>query len=888
MTNSNQRITKIKRDPIENLLKKAEAMDVADAVQIQEPGMDLTPYPDMNYLRNWVHDYLLTGVNAIYNCNMSIDGETYLTTIVDGLPLYTKLTKTIDRVPGQADFIQPTLDSNGVLGGASFAVSADSEHVELKQYNLASFITKAGNPTLTSSGTTNDFTENNYYFIQSSTDWKHTGNEFILNFTTGSDVRTVQSICQCEYFIAVEIDRGVINEYNWSKGKSVQVITSLKPNTQYKLKCVFTSETTREYYDISGDEPRLLVSITDTQMNFGASYNIFFGRHTMIKGRAFKGTLDLASSGIFKEGKLNTLAVQNPALTKQANKATNEASGYWQSNEDATNHYLIYYNPDPIKLDKVGFNCKSCTNSNYIPNHFKIQGSNTGTVNDWVDLKTIQDINRTAGKDEFYTFDINAANEYKYFRLYVLEPMSTVQVGYMKLIGTSSSGLVNVVTSKPGLWLSNLNVPFQSSQAGGWLRSNLTTSSISGEFNNINADVIGNYSFSYFQRGIIHRDSGSTHDDNDSYCQHWSPSALGCISHDSIIIPTNNLRNTYTSYQTLAIPSNPNMQKYSEGLSKDVNFTFVDNTDANPVATTTFNGRVVGDGWEFEYIVDGNHQGSGTWTPDGCDCNAEVVDCEQCPHCWSCVDESIRNSGLCVKGEIKYQNNDGSVCIEAVNECFQSIQASLQPDNPYTTDVLPTTNANICVKHSTGRIIKNGGASYESCGTNKYIPVRDGGILYTSSEVNYDDYVIEYDKECTGKVYAYTYGGKTVLASNTDRYGKCSPSGSICSYGLTGFSGPRLECGRLGIIYNLGTDPIDLSQPINNINIYFCVTDEKKKQESYGIPWVYTCGTVNRFSFSFSTQPCEDNIFTKSYLVAENVSITALGDIVGTFRSSSV
>ena len=62
--------------------------------------------------------------------------------------------------------------------------------------------------------------------------------------------------------------------------------------------------------------------------------------------------------------------------------------------------------------------------------------------------------------------------------------------------------------------------------------------------------------------------------------------------------------------------------------------------------------------------------------------------------------------------------------------------------------------------------------------------------------------------------------------------------------------------------------------------IYFCVTDEKKKQEAQGIPWNYTCGLVDRFSFSFSTTQCEDD-YTKSYLVAENVSISALGDITG-------
>ena len=48
---SNQRITKIKKDRIEELLKHAENTPPQKGTSVQEPGTELTPYPDFNYLQ---------------------------------------------------------------------------------------------------------------------------------------------------------------------------------------------------------------------------------------------------------------------------------------------------------------------------------------------------------------------------------------------------------------------------------------------------------------------------------------------------------------------------------------------------------------------------------------------------------------------------------------------------------------------------------------------------------------------------------------------------------------------------------------------------------------------------------------------------------------------
>lgn len=695
MVKSNQRITKIKRDPIEELLKKAEAMDVEDGCQVQPQGMDLIPYPDMNSLRLWVHDYLLKGLNVIYNNELSIDGQTYMTTIVDGLPLFTKLSKTIKQQAVGIPFEQPVLTEDGTIGGSSFAVN--------------------GLPTM----------ENELY-----------------------------------------------------------VMTN--PNTGY-------------YY---------------------------YG-------------------------------------------------GY------LPNQQFTYYNPDAIKLTSITFNNVSVPSNieGDILKTFKLEASNDNS--DWITLGTYSRTNSAAGSGND---DIEVTTEYafKYFRFTLLEAfngnLNKQAVSYCRLNGIAVIGIANVETSKPGLWLSNLCEPYQVSQAGGWLRQNLINDYYK-EYTNLNSDTIGNYSFSYFQRGIIHRDAGSTHADNDSYCQHWSPSALGCISHDSLIIPTNNLRNTYTSYQTLAVPSDVDKQSYSETMSKDVEFTFVDNNNNIPLSTTTFNGRVVGDGWTFEYLVSGNHQGSGTWgDTTGCDCDAETVNCEDCPHCWSCVSEDIRNSGLCITGEIQYQNADGTVCIQAVNECFQTIQASVQPNNTSSLPIVGSIQGVTCISTTTGCALKAGKIL---CGEKASVPRVYNGYAIVSDQYPYYPGNIDQDaiwnNECAGSLFAVSANGKTISPPK-DIY-ECNSSGSFCSAGWYGYPGTVEHGAKITRYFCEDADnPPDLSQPQENVNVYFCVTDEKKKQEAQGIPWNYTCGLVDRFTFSFSTTPCDD-IYTKSYLVAENISISSLGDI---------
>lgn len=883
MVKSNQRITKIKRDPIEELLKKAEATPVENACTIQPQGMDLTPYPDMNNLRLWVHDYLLNGLNAIYINNIDTSGQTYLTTIVDGLPIFTKLTKSSYLEAGLVDFNQPTLDSNGEIGGASFAVTADSE---VATYSInTSKVTTHGSPQFTpSTGVASGFSNSNYYTLPASTQ-STDGTTYIFEFTPTETVNVLQRIAHYEFVFALEIQAngGPLISFCWDTGADV-ILDSVTPNTTYRVKIQITSNKYRIVSLWQNGSWVEKINQYDSGINFNTNYPLTIGTGSLDNTMpAVNTSIDLSNCYYYNDTAPDTIyRFTTVANDMRAYMATNPDTGYWQSNSDTTNHYIEYYNPEAIKLSSIEFNNYLCTDSSYIPTNFTIQGSNTGDASDWINIQTIENSNTTVGTNSPYSFDVSTQYSYKYFRVYINSPQSTIQIGYMKLVGTVESSQVPVEITKPGLWLSNLCKPYQVSYAGGWLRQNLINHS-NKEFDTINSDTIGNYSFSFFQRGIIHRDAGSTHADNDSYSQHWSPSALGCISHDSIIIPTNNLRNTYSSYQTLAVPSNVNMQYYSETPSKDVEFTFVDNNDNIPLTTTSFNGRVVGDGWTFEYLVSGNHQGSGTWTPDaGCDCDAETVNCEECPHCWSCVSEDIRNSGLCITGEIKYQNADGTVCIQAVNECFQTIQASLQPDNPNKG------NNTLSAYEVVGYEVTNGCRRYKA--NSLYAPTEiicDYGLPYCSSDKGCSSATIG----CPNGSFGANWAEWELTGSRTGYFivginGNFSPenyitsgSTSYCDYAVKPGGGIGKGYVQVAVRY-YGVSEEQLKQPQSNVNVYFCVTDEKKKQEAQGIPWNYTCGLVDRFSFSFSTTQCEDD-YTKSYLVAENISISSLGDITG-------
>lgn len=697
MAKSNQRITKIKRDPIEELLKQAEGISVEDGTSVQPLGSDLTPYPDMDNLRIWLHKYLTTGITCLYPIEFDANtGETYYTTLIDGLPLYTRQSKVISQEPIGVTFEQPILTSMGTMGGSEFAMSALEP--------------------------------------------------------MGQDL-----------YVITDPDNG--------------------------------------YYYYSGFLP---------------------------------------------------------------------------------NQQFTYYNPDALKLTGVTFNNKSIPSDieGDILKTFQLDASNDNSV--WTTIGTYSRTNSTAGSTTLDTIDITTEYSYKYFRFTLKEAfngnINKQAISYCRLDGIVETGLADLGTSKPGLWLSNLIRPYSNSNSGAFLRSNLQNSN-QDELDTLNSDILGNYSFSFFQRGVIHRTAGSTHANNDSYCQHWSPSAMSCISHEAIIIIGNELQETYTSYQTLAVPVDATMQFYNETPCKDVVYNFVDNNNNSPVSITQFNGRLVGSGWVFEFDVTGNHEGSGTWPGDaGCDCNPETVNCELCPHCWSCVSEDVQNSGLCIEGTITYQNDDGTTCTQGVNKCFQTLQAYINQDNPnaFTGDTIDEKGVpspynfeyvmgcgrseTWAVPMTDGYSISYASGTISNCGSHSHIFIRlPSGAVGQSITIDGTD--------CTA---GWAAGSSSVVNNQTEY--------RMTYVGMNNGSSCNLSGGNITV----GFKPMDRESASpgaqENVDIYACVRDLRAEYAAQGIPWNYTCAQMERFIVEFSTEPCKSP-GGRSYKLAEGVNIDSLGNI---------
>lgn len=689
---SHQRITKIKRDRIEDLLKKAEATKVEDACTVQPAGSDLIPYPDMNNLRNYTRDYLLKGLTKTYPVKFNEDGQTYLTTIVDGLPLFTKMSKTV-QVEEQPE----------------------PAHVDSK-------LTIHGNPTIGNTGIVTDISLTNY--LTRSTSEMTGAYDFYFSFTTPATASTTEEkVFGCTGFCNCNYKNTTLMIFENTTGKSKSLTVALNTKIQIRLSLDGTGNAV--YYTKSGSATSWTSQGTITNFATTAGSPLYIGKEEETSTVYWRGTIDLSGCKIVKAG------VEYP-----------------------------FFHPE---------------------------GS--------VTVKTLE-------------------------------------------------------TSKPGLWLSNLSTPIYNSNSGGFLANNFIHNNESS-FNTVNSDIIGNYAYTFTQRGIIHRVAGSSHYDQDSYNQMWSPSALSCISHEAIIIPELLLQQTYTTYQSMVVPADPDTQSYDETKNKTVEYNFIDNNNNDPATTTAYNGRFVGVDWSYELKFTPNGNGSGNNYGSGSD-----------PY----VDNG--SNGGCIAGTIEYNllvNGEYVTCTQTVNECMQTGQSYFNSNSPQSGSVLNDSN----YKTTTYQVQKSACCS-------------------TYLELYKNDYVVQGSYKLNGSLRSYKDGctvtitpGTYTLYTDTVRCGvgysgralMCS-SGSYmsmtdeCTYGY---------CGNVTARGSVTLAKADQQETETGINIYLNMTDLKAQYEANGLPWTGDCNT-SRFQFEFSTTKCTSPWCT-SLVIAENVDINNLGDI---------
>lgn len=443
--------------------------------------------------------------------------------------------------------------------------------------------------------------------------------------------------------------------------------------------------------------------------------------------------------------------------------------------------------------------------------------------------------------------------------------------------------VVEYETSKPGLWLSNLVQPISNSFAGAWLRHNL----INGDyyaFEQANQDTIGNYSFSFAQRGIFKRTAGSVHHDDDSYCQHWSPSALSSISHDGMIIPLMNLRSDYTLFQTLAVPSNPDMQNYKETSNKNITYNFVDNLSTATPVITQFNGRVVGDNWSYELVFTPNGTGSGNDYGSGSNPGA-----------------TNGSNGGCLTGTITYQLPTGETCTQNVNSCYITPGALVNSSVPQNSNNQPMN-------------LPGGWSTVTYSRTCSCSPINTFSLKASYRWIKGINITISNDVSASSRFETWSTSGcsSSPNSTQTSCYPDHSPNSclinnpgslTVTKKGATGspetkavftvnnFSSPNISTlirwtpgSTSGCTSRKITAQVVMSTQQNNpdtaqtnINLYINMIDNMKRFNEMGLPWTGDC-SVDRFQFQFSTEVCDQSYCT-SLLVAENISINALGDI---------
>ena len=691
---SNQRITKIKRDLLEELIKKAEGTDINDAVTIHPAGDDLTPYPDMNYLRTWIRNYLLKGLTKTFVTDMQESGKTIMTTIVDGLVLNTSMTKSIgisgEPIPVEIPWTQPVMTTDGSLGGSEYGIAFSSEYT------------------------------------------------------------------------------------------------------------------------------------SDASVPYGPARNAFSDFSDTSKCWSPYGSLP---------------------------------------------EWITFYSPNKLKVTSVDFNFNAGGFTEIMP-ACNAYGSNDNST--WTPIGSF-----SGNSSSTITLTTNSSEAY-YYHKYEFPQQALSYKGKVKILqhGVTLETRPEVKTvelPKPGLLLSNLCEPVSHSFSGGWLRQNLIHEDYSS-INDITSSTLGHFAFSYLQQGIFHRDAGSTHEDFDSFNLHWSPSALGCMSHESIVIPSNLLQNVYSTYQSMVVPIDADMQTYNFGATKDVQFTFVDNNNNIPLTTTTYNGRVVGRDWSYEFKVRPNFSGSGTnyegqtrCCPDDDTTCISNLDCSgadaACPECAS---DDTRSNGVCIAGQITTQDD----CTQIFDSCWISDKVLA---NPNISEDSSLWNSNVIGITSPLNTYTVNGENTGKCWDDKCTRPGDWDCNWF--------YVLE----CSSPTVTMS---ATMTAQLSSTYGVYCIQKSTHLDATQGTKSMSLRWtndasknGNKPVAIFRVYDTSVIEAPIEDVNLYLHIKDLKAEAEALGLPWNFDC-TTDRFKVSVSTEPTTDK-YTTDRLLYENVNISSLGDISG-------
>ena len=441
-------------------------------------------------------------------------------------------------------------------------------------------------------------------------------------------------------------------------------------------------------------------------------------------------------------------------------------------------------------------------------------------------------------------------------------------------------------TSKPGLWLSNFIYPVYGDGNGSYLEHNKVHSN-EGSFDKFNSDIIGNYSYSFIQRGKFAKHTEGNWDDGcfesvwnsgaNSYNILYSPNIHSCTAYPALWAFQTKFDNSYTTYQSIVVPSDPDMQKYQEADSKCVSFN--NRRYSNTEEVTLYSSKLVGKDWKYELRFYGNGNGSGNDYGNGGN-----------------PDNDNGFNGGCVAGTITYQDSiNGTTCTQEINSCFQTVQSYFNPDVP---DIDPWSEPKplgstklyyaLHKQYYGGGIFATAANVYQNdFNSSNSFPTGITGTISISMAGtrsclnNSVDFTVNYFDGANDNISTGHNFVKGPYRGYTEGGGNCGWTlGSIgtgypnIAEGGCGYCSCYLGCiaGQYKIKFIEGSPEAQ-----NNVNIYMNIYDLKAEAEAEGLPWTGGCGEA-RFTVEFSTSKCDKPGCT-SRVIASNVDINSLGDI---------
>ena len=126
--------------------------------------------------------------------------------------------------------------------------------------------------------------------------------EYVVKFTTGSDITTSQAIIASEHWICLDIGNtsGKLSTWNWETGSTV-VLNSVSANTTYWVKIVCSGTSRTFSISTNGTSYTQMTTYTDTSLNsttMNEDYDFILGRYSHAEEHPFLGSIDLTGSYI--------------------------------------------------------------------------------------------------------------------------------------------------------------------------------------------------------------------------------------------------------------------------------------------------------------------------------------------------------------------------------------------------------------------------------------------------------------------------------------------------------------------------------------------------------------------------------------------------------------